>query len=81
MLLHYTLWHPRPTDAVEYLAQNYGTEEKKNLRISLYPKFKDAFKLHIQSILGEILAMNGGSKRKTRRRIKKRGKKGKTRRR
>ena len=87
MLLHYTVWPQKNETVKRYIDSTRVIDN--NIRRAIenrniwFPKVKVLICNHIRGILTGILSNPeyGGSKRKTRRRIKKRGKKGKTRRR
>ena len=87
MLLHYTVWPQKHRTVQRYIDSTRVIDN--NIRRAIenrniwFPEVKVLICNHIRGILTGILSNPeyGGSKRKTRRRIKKRGKKGKTRRR
>jgi hypothetical protein len=87
MLLHYTVWPVKPESVNRYVRSTRVSDNNISRavqeRINLFPQVQQLICNHIHGILTGIIASRkyGGSKRKTRRRIKKRGKKGKTRRR
>jgi len=87
MLLHYTVWPVKPQLVTRYVRStrviDNNISRAVQQRKDLFPQIQEEISTHIGGVLREILSSRkyGGSKRKTRRRIKKRGKKGKTRRR